>query len=117
MLNVLPPVLKGKIMILKKDLEEPRDSWKTAQMMKGSVIFWLALQEQKRDEDEALASIYEEILHVHIEGNPPTLKNLRIFDKLWIGKLQDAERAGKSHDEWLTAPRCDYGQNSPLPNA
>jgi hypothetical protein len=49
--------------------------------------------------------MYEEILHVFIEGNPPSLKNLRQFDKVWIGKLQDAERAGKKHEEWLTAPR------------
>jgi len=106
-LNVLPTVLKSIIMNTKKDMEEPRDSWKRAEMMKGSVIFWLALQEQRRDEDEALNAMYEEILHTFIEGNPPSLKNLRQFDKVWFGKLQDAERAGNPHQQWLTAPRYE----------
>ena len=94
-LNVLPGVIKGKIILLKKDIEEPREPRQKAVMMKGSVMFWLAIQEQKRDENEALSALYEEILHVHIQESPPSLKNLREFDKRWIEKIQEAERAGQ----------------------
>ena len=99
-LSILPGVIKGKINLLKQDIEEPRDPKQKAIMMKGSVIFWHAIQEQKRDEKEALHALYQEILHVHIQGNPPSLKNSREFDKKWIEKIQEAARAGQRQDNW-----------------
>ena len=80
-------------------MEEPRDMKQKTIMMKGSVIFWYAIQEQKRDEKEALNALYQEILHVHIQGNPPSLKNLREFDKKWIAKIQEAARAGQRQEK------------------
>ncbi len=65
-LNIVPGVLKGSIILMKKDIEEPKEPRRNAEMLKRSLIFCLAIQAQKRDEGEGLASLHQEYLKLQM---------------------------------------------------